>query len=194
VANDDDPAAPALEQLDDARRRLALARPGPHRADRDDRDRRPKHRRRGPEQRETRSGGQHKVRPIHYVLVRHVGVGEDDVGHAQVSDQLPKVLLGEYRDALGIEASGELRRVATAVNAGYLRRGERDDLPVRIIAVMNVEVVKIAPGGTHDEDPRSEHRHPPRRERHARRVRCRFGAAGIGGAATNHRPSRSRRP
>jgi len=47
--------------------------------------------------------------------------------------------------------TGQRRRIDAAVDVRDLRRGEGDDLVLRLVAVDKVEVVKVAPSGAGDD-------------------------------------------
>jgi len=94
----------------------------------------------------------------YHVLVGDVGIGEDDEVYLVLDDQLLEVVFGEDWDAVGILRSGELRRVLPARDVGDLSSGESDHLVRGVVAVQDVEVVKVPPGGTENNDAR---RHVP---------------------------------
>jgi hypothetical protein len=54
-------------------------------------------------------------------------------------------------DAVRIPASGELRGVDPAVDIGYLRRRESDDLVTVVVSEIDVEIVKVSTRGPHDD-------------------------------------------
>ena len=89
---------------------------------------------------------------MHDVFVGDVAVGEIDLGHAVLLDQGVELFLGEDGDAVGIELAGQDGRVFPAVDVGNLGGGEGDDLEIRIVAEVGVEVVEIAAGRAHDDD------------------------------------------
>ena len=100
---------------------------------------------------------------MHHVLVRDIAVGEDDFVDEPIATQGIEVALVEDRDALGIERAGELWRIPAADDAGNLSGGERKHGRVGIVAVGDIEVVKVAPGGAED------HHAPPSRAKLRRR-------------------------
>jgi hypothetical protein len=89
---------------------------------------------------------------VHHVFVREVGVGEDDLVDAVHVDEPRELGLRPDRDAVGVPGAGERRRIPTVVDPRDLRRGERDDLGLRIVPEDDVEVVEVASAGAHDDD------------------------------------------
>jgi len=94
---------------------------------------------------------------VHDVLVRHVGVREDDLVDLLLDDDLLQLSLRPDRDPARIERAGERRRVDAVLDVRKLRRGERDDAELAAPAVDDVEVVEVAAGGAGDENPRPLH-------------------------------------
>ena len=89
---------------------------------------------------------------VHHVLVGDVAVSEDHEIDLQLGDSLAELAFGVDRHAVGVEAAGELRGVEPALDVGDLSGGKCHDSIGRIVAVGDVEVVKIAAGCTHDEN------------------------------------------
>ena len=87
----------------------------------------------------------------HHVLVVDVGVGEDDLIHLEVSDQVREIAFGIDRDSFRIELPRQFGGIAAAVDVRDLRGGERDDLVAGVAPEEGVEVVEIAPCGAHDQ-------------------------------------------
>ena len=152
VAQHGDALARLSQQASDVARGLALARAGAHRADRDDRSRGAQHRLARGEQAVRRARRERARAEVHDVLVRHVGVGEDDLVDGVLADRALELGFGEDRDAVRVGGPGELRRVHTAVDVRDLRRGEGNDLDVGAAAVDDVEVVKVASRCARDEN------------------------------------------
>src|SRR5690606_3770157 len=63
-----------------------------------------------------------------------------------------KLLFRDDRDALGIRRACQSGRVDASFDVGDLRRGKGDDMIGPILPESDVEVVKIAAGGPHDDD------------------------------------------
>ena len=89
---------------------------------------------------------------VHHVFVQNVTVREHDVIDLMLADELHQLLFRLDGDSLGIKMSGQLGRIASVIDVRNLGGGEGDDLVCGIVAIQDVEVVKIPPGGTHDED------------------------------------------
>ncbi len=95
---------------------------------------------------------------MHHGLVADVAVGEDDGVDVLVPDDRLEIRLGPIgmpSSYSGPTSSGGYRAIG---NPRDLRRGEGDDLHTRIVAVHDVEVVKVAPGRAHDDDSPAVHR------------------------------------
>ena len=137
--------------------RLALAASGAHSTDRDHRLGASEHRGPRAEQGEVRARGEDGRRLVHHLAMRDVGVGEDDLVHAPAGDERRELVLRTDRDPVRIAGSGQRRRVYAIGDARDLRRGEREHLDVRIVAVHDVEVVKVAPAGTHHDHAAHHH-------------------------------------
>jgi len=88
---------------------------------------------------------------VHHVGVGHIGVGEDYLFDLVFLDQIHQLFFGVNGDSGGIEPASQFRRVGAPLDIGDLRGGEGDHLVIRVVAEENVEVVKIAPGGAHDQ-------------------------------------------
>ena len=151
VADADDLVAHVAQDAHHTPRRLAFACPGAHGADGDDGLGRLDHRRVAAHQTKVRAGCQRDGGLVHHDLMRHVAVSKDHLVNLQVADQFDQVGFGENLDAFGIELAGQLRRVQASLDVGDLRRGERHHFIVGVVAKVDVEVVKVAPGGSHDE-------------------------------------------
>ena len=89
---------------------------------------------------------------MHDVLVRDVRVREHDLVDLVLAYELLERVLGDDRNAVGIERAGELGRVAPPFDVRDLRRRERDDLVLLPAAVDEVEVVEVAARGACDQD------------------------------------------
>ena len=152
VPHERDPKTCVHEQLADPAARLALAAPRAHRGDGDDGPVGHQHRRARPEQVEVGSRCEHERRLVHDLLVREVGVGEDDLVHELAPDQLGEITLVVDRDAFGVEGAGERRRVDPVRDAGDLGGRERHDPGVAVAPEDDVEVVEVAPARAHDHD------------------------------------------
>ena len=145
---------PVVEQdPPDLAARLALAAAGAHGGHRDDRLRGLEHRRARPEQAEVRARGEHERGLVHHRLVREVRVGEHDLVDLFAADQLRQLLLGPDRNAVRVQRPGERGRVEAVGDPGDLGRREGDDADIGVLAEGEVEVVEVAPSGTHDDDP-----------------------------------------
>ena len=145
------------EQFCDAPCRLALARARTDRADRNGRLRRDEHRLPGRDQL-VRCARRERARPdVHDVLVRDVGVGEDDDVDLMFADELLQRRLRQDRNPFRIQRARQFGGVAAVVDVRDLRRGERDDLVGRTVPVDEVEVVKVAARSARDQDSSSGH-------------------------------------
>jgi hypothetical protein len=92
---------------------------------------------------------------MHDVLVRHVAVREDDFIDNAGTAKLVEFGLVDNRYAIRIEPASELGRISPPRDSGYLSRCKSDNLAPRIIAIDDVEVVKIATRSAEDYDPPS---------------------------------------
>ena len=83
--------------------------------------------------------------------VAHVAVSENHLLDVVLLTQRRQLAFVDNRNAVRIGAAGQLWRVAPAGDLRYLGGGEGDH-PVRgVIAIDDVEVVKITPRGAHDD-------------------------------------------
>ena len=141
------------EELGDAPGGLALAGPGADRADRDGRLARSEHRLARRDQ-AVRGAGRERTRAdVHHVLVRHVRVREDDVVDLMLPHELLERGLGQDRNPVRIQRTGELGRILAPVDVRDLRRGEGDHLALGPVPVDEVEVVEVASGSAGDQYP-----------------------------------------
>jgi len=90
---------------------------------------------------------------VHQCFVGDIAVGKDHLINPLASDQLGQHLLRKYGNAAWVESAGQGGRIAPVADARDLGGGEGDHPGGRIILEDAVEVVKIPPGGPHDEDP-----------------------------------------
>ena len=151
VPDGGDLQAVLLEDAGDAPGGLALAGAGADGADRDHRLGAHEHRVGGGQQLEAGPGRVDDRPARHHVGVGHVAVRKDDLVDFLLADDGLEVLLGEDRYPPGVVRAGERRRIAPAVDVRNLGGGEGDDLVPVIVAVDDVEVVEVAPGGAHDD-------------------------------------------
>ena len=151
VPEDGDALAGLAQEGGDPARRLALAGAGTHGADGDRRLGRGEHRVGGRDQLVGGARRQRARADVHDVLVRHVGVGEDDLVHLVLAHDPLQLRLREDRDALLVAGPGERGRIDAAVDVRDLRRRERDHLGVVAAAVDDVEVVEVAARGSRDQ-------------------------------------------
>ena len=153
VPQDGDALPGLAQQARDVARCLALAGARAHRTDGDDRLLGGQHRLARREQPESRARGERARRDVHHVLVRDVGVREDDFVHVVLVDQLLELVLGRDRDPVPVELASQLRRVDPPVDVRNLRRREDDDLVLLAAAVDEVEVVEVPTGRACDQHP-----------------------------------------
>ena len=81
-----------------------------------------------------------------------VGVGEHHLLGREPGDHLLQIVLVEHRDPVGVAGTGERGREAPVLDVRDLGRGESDDAAVGIVAIDEIEIVKIAPRGAQDHD------------------------------------------
>ena len=152
VARHRDAQATVAQHAGEVARRLRLAAAGAHRRDGDHRHAGLDLRARRAEQGEVGARRQRLRGEVHDLGVRHVAVGEHHLVDAPFAAERLQLGFIENGNALGVARSGQLRRVAAPGDAGDLRCGEGHHLERRIVAVDEVEVVEIAPGGAEDQD------------------------------------------
>ena len=157
VAQNCDTLAGLAQERRDVPGRLALARAGADRADRDSRLLRGQHRLARRDQAERRAGRERPRADVHDVFVRDVGVGEDDLVDVVQADKVLQLVLGADRNSLGVERARELGRIHAALDVRDLRRCEADDLVLLAPAVHDVEVVEVPPGRAGNQHSRPRH-------------------------------------
>ena len=106
-----DPESGVAQQVSDVPGGLALARSGPHGADRHDGAGCGEHRRVRAEQAKIRARPPAPPRPGASHVVGYVGVGEHDLVDAVSVDQLGELVLGMNRDPVRVARAGQRRRV-----------------------------------------------------------------------------------
>jgi hypothetical protein len=79
-----------------------------------------------------------------------IAVREDNLVNLLLLDQFGELILRVNGDSLRIKISSKFRGINSALNIGDLSRCESDDIIVRIVPEINVEVVKIASCSAHD--------------------------------------------
>jgi hypothetical protein len=87
----------------------------------------------------------------------NVTVSKDYLMNPAVVHNFRKLFLGKNGDPLGIEGPGQFRGEDSVFNAGNLGSGESDYFYGWIIAVTNLEIMKIPSRRAHDEDFGSVH-------------------------------------
>ena len=87
----------------------------------------------------------------------NVTVGKDNIINLHPQYQSRQICLVQDGNSIGIKLTTELRWISSAFDVGDLRRSEGYYLTVRIVTVDYVEIMKITPGGPHDEDSCSVH-------------------------------------
>ena len=102
-------------------------------------------------QAEIRPGGVHDGSLVHHIFMRHIAVGEDDLVHLVLVDQVDQFALGVDRDAFWVQLASQFGRVGAAFDIGDLGGGESDHLVIRVVAEEDVEIVEVASGGAHDQ-------------------------------------------
>ena len=161
VAHDRGAQALGLQVAGHEPRGLALAAAGPDGTDRDHGAAAAEHRPARSMENELRAPGHRAAGRMHHGLVADIAVAERDPVDPLVTDDPLELILGQDRDALRVEGSGELDRIPSIRDARDLRGRESHDLGRRVVAIQDVEVVEVASCGSHDHDPRSGHRAPP---------------------------------
>ncbi len=151
MADGDDLLAHLLEQVRHVAGGLRLAAARAHRAHRDHRFAGRHHGVPGADQTEVGARSDHRRGLGHHVLIVDVRIGEDDLIHPEIADQVRELAFGMDWDSLRIVRPGQLGGVAAAIDVRDLCRGECDDLVTGVAPEEGVEVVEIAPCGAHDQ-------------------------------------------
>jgi hypothetical protein len=133
-------------------RGLGLARAGAHGADRDDRHLGRDHRPPRAEKREIGARGDGDGGLVHDMGVLDIAVGEHHLVDPVLPADAGEIVLRQDRNAVRVAAAGERGRIGPAGDARDLGGGERHHLEGRIVAKRDIEVMEVAPGGTHDDD------------------------------------------
>jgi hypothetical protein len=76
-------------------------------------------------------------------LMGNVGVSEHHLVDRMAAHQRGECVLVQHRNPIRVPRAGERRGVPATCDAWDLRRGERHDLDIRVLAVDDVEVVKV---------------------------------------------------
>ena len=145
--------AAAAQMLREKAGHLGLAAPRAHGADRDHREVRLQHRGVRTRKQEARAERECARGQVHDRLVRHVAIGEHDLSHLLAARDGLELALLHDGNALRIEGTRELGRVAPSADARNLGRREGDDLDARVVAIEHVEVVEVAPGRAENDEP-----------------------------------------
>jgi hypothetical protein len=82
--------------------------------------------------------------------VRDIAICKYDLIDFHIFDQFDKVALRVNIDPVGIQFTGQLCGITAAFDVGDLRGGESYNFIVFIVAKEDIEIVEIAPGGSHD--------------------------------------------
>jgi hypothetical protein len=152
MADGHDLLAEVAQDAGEVARGLRLADAGAHGGDGDDGLRGAQHGPGGRAEAEARPPAHHGAPLVHDVEMGDVGVGEPDLVHAVLADQRLELLFGANGDTVRIERSGQLGRVRPPLDVRDLRGGKGHDLAGLVAAKQRVEVVKVPPRRTHDDD------------------------------------------
>ncbi len=101
---------------------------------------------------EVRPPADHPAPLAHHVVVGNVGVAEPHLIDVVLLDHIFEIRLRKDRNTAGIERPGELRGIRPALDVRDLGGSEGHHLVVLVVAIQTVEVMKIAPSRTHDDD------------------------------------------
>jgi hypothetical protein len=83
---------------------------------------------------------------MHHLHMRDVAVTENGCVHLLFPDDLFEILLGINSDTFGVVRSGQIRRIDTAFDVGYLSGGEPYHLCIRVVTKNDIEVVEVSSG------------------------------------------------
>src|ERR1700758_350025 len=89
---------------------------------------------------------------MHEIDVRNVTVGENDGINLQLRDEFLHPFLGKNGNAFRIAGAGQLRRIATAGDAGNLRGGKAYNPVFGLVPEDNIEVMEISTGSPEDKN------------------------------------------
>ena len=87
---------------------------------------------------------------MHHDFVRDIAVSKYDLIDFHIFDQFDKVAFRVNFDPFGIQFTGQLGWITAAFDVGDLRGGESYNFVIFVIAKEDIEIVEIAPGGSHD--------------------------------------------
>ncbi len=130
---------------------LALAAAGPDGAHRHHRLGRLDHGGVGADEPEVRALGEHARGLVHDHFVGHVAVSKDHLVDLVLVDELLQLALVVNGNPLRIQLPRQLPGILLAGDVRDLGGGEGDHLVLGVVAEAGVEVMKIAPGGAHDQ-------------------------------------------
>jgi hypothetical protein len=88
---------------------------------------------------------------VHHHFVRDIAVSKNDLVDAFILNQLHQVAFGIDRDPLRVTGTRQLRGIEPALDIWNLGGCKCHDFILRIVAEEDIEIMKIAPGGAHDE-------------------------------------------
>ncbi len=152
VADHGDLLSPLRKELGHPARGLGFSGPGADGAHRDNRLFPHELGGAGAQQPEVRPGCGDPGRPLHYVLVGNVGVGEYHAVHRPVPHEVGEPVLRLDRDPAWVEPAREFGGIAAAHDPRDLGGRERDHLVGVVILERDVEIVEVPAGSAHDDD------------------------------------------
>ena len=121
------------KNLADSSAGLALPATRANGTDGDDRLGAVQHRRLGAEEGEVGASREHRRCLVHDGLMSEIGVGEDDLVHTLVADEIGQLFFRQNRNAIRVARAGKGRRVRSVVDPRNLSRCEGDHLNLRIV-------------------------------------------------------------
>ena len=103
-----------------------------------------------PQQHKTRARRLHARGLVHHFTVIEIAVGEKHEFYLVVCNQCFQLTLVVNRNVVGIAIPGQLPGIAARGNKRNLGGGKRADTKLRVLQKEGAEIVKVAPGGAHN--------------------------------------------
>jgi len=88
---------------------------------------------------------------VHDNLMRHITVRKYHLVHLVFPNQVLQFAFRVNRNSFRVQRSSKLSRIAATFNVGNLCRRKCHNFVILVVTEENIEVVKVAPSGAHDE-------------------------------------------
>ena len=88
---------------------------------------------------------------VHHFRVADIAVGKGNQVDLVFSDQIDNIRFRMDGDPIGIKATSKIRGITPVFDIGDLGRSKGNNIVSYVVSEINIEIVKVASGGSHDD-------------------------------------------